>query len=124
MRNNIEVVNSIDSLIRSNKWFDFHVLSYDGRNLKIGGGIDLTYYHNLEIIFSDIFFFHGFFETWHSNTDNQVLIIPSKEINLELNMKFEIEQGYQLFIFKTEDYKNDIYIAAKEISYKENIVKY
>lgn len=120
----LEVVNSIDQIIRSNEWFDFHILSFDGRTLKIGGGIDLTYAHSLEILFIDVFFIHGFFETWHSETKEKVLIMPDKDLNLELNLKFEIEQGYQIFIFRTEDYENDVYIAAKEIQFNKNIIKY
>ena len=119
-----ETVNKIDIIIRSNEWFDFHVLSYDGRSLKIGGGIDLTYYHSLEIIFTDIFFVHGFFESWHSDTKDHVIFLPDKEQNRELNKIYEIEKGYQIFILRTENYKSDIYIAAKEIDFNENVVKY
>ncbi|MDA9339619.1 hypothetical protein N9Q68_01465 [Polaribacter sp.] len=120
----IEVVENIDKIIRSNEWFDFHVLNYDGRTLKIGGGINLTYYHSLEILFTDVFFVHGFFQTWHSETKDQVLLIPDEELNQELNIKFEIEKGYQIYIFRTEDYKNDVYIAAKQITFNENIQRY
>ncbi len=120
----LEVVNRIDNIIRSNEWFEFHILSYDGRTLRIGGGIDLTYYHSLEILFTDVFFVQGFFETWHSNTKGQVLILPDDVLNRELNLKFEIEKGYQIFVFKTDDYENDVYVAAKHISFNEDIVKY
>ena len=119
-----ETVNKIYSIIRSNKWFDFHILAYDGRSIKIGGGIDLSYYHSLEIFFTDIFFVHGFFETWHSDTKEQVFVMPDSKSDRELNLKYEIEQGYQIFIFRTEGYENDVYIAAKQISFKENVVKY
>ena len=50
------VVKQIDDHIRQNTWFDFHLWRYDGRNLVISGSTDLTYYHKLEIIFTDVFF--------------------------------------------------------------------
>ena len=42
----------------------------------------------------------------------------------ELNERFEIEQGSQLFIFKTEDYQNDFIIAAENLSFKTDTVFY
>ena len=50
------IVSEIDQIIRKNKWFDFHVLRYDGHKMIIGGSTDLTYYYNLELIFEDIFY--------------------------------------------------------------------
>ncbi len=118
------IVKQIDEYIRKNDWFDFHLWRYDGRKLILSGSTDLTYYHKLEIIFTDVFFASTFFDGWHSDTDKPVIEIPEHELNRELNIKFEIEQGYQIFIINTEDYKNDIYIAAKEIEFNTDTVFY
>ena len=117
-------VKQIDDFIRKNLWFDFQLWLYDGRNLIIAGSIDLTYYHELEIIFTDVFFASTFFEGWRSDTEKPVIEIPDEELNRALNAKFEIEQGYQIFIIRTEDYENDVYIAAKEIDFKTDKVYY
>lgn len=119
---NIEVSKKINELICQQSWFDFHVVSFDGYKLIIGGSIDLSYYHTLEIIFEDIFFVSGFFRGWHSDTEKTVFEIPDNEI--ELNEKYEVEEDYQLFIFKTEEYKNDIIIVAKTVSYNTDTVYY
>lgn len=116
------IVLEIDNEIRQNKWFDFHVLKFDGCKLIIAGSVDLIYYHTLEIIFEDVFFVSGFFRGWHSETENRVFLIP--ENVKEMNEKYEIEQGYELFVFKTEDYKSDIIISAKNITYKTETVYY
>lgn len=118
------VVKQIDDYIRQNAWFDFHLWRYDGRNLVILGSTDLTYYHKLEIVFTDVFFASTFFEGWKSDTNKSVIEIPNTELNRELNIKFEIELGYQIFIIRTEDYKNDIYVAAKGIEYNTDTVYY
>jgi len=118
------IVKQIGDYIRQNAWFDFHLWRYDGRNLVISGSTDLSYYHKLEIIFTDVFFASSFFEGWHCDTDKPVIEIPNTELNIELNIKFEIEQGYQIFIIRTEDYKNDVYVAAKEIEYNTDTVYY
>lgn len=118
----INIVKEIDNEIRKNKWFDFHFLKYDGITLTIAGSDDLTYYHTLEINFANIFFVSGYFEGLHSDTTKTVFQQP--ENVKESNEKYEIEVGYQLFIFKTSDYKNDIVIAAKEIKYNTDTVFY
>jgi len=119
-----QLVQNIDKLIRAHHCFDFHILKYDGRTLTIGGGTNLTYSHSLEIAFTDVFFIHGFFETFSTDTTNQVFYIPDQIKARQLNLEFEIEQGYKLFVFKTDNYENDVYIAAKDVNYEEKIVKY
>lgn len=118
------IVCEIDQIIRKNKWFDFHVLQYDGHKMIIGGGADLTYYHNLELIFEDIFFVSAYFNGWHTDTSKPVIEIPDSSLIQDLNTKFDIEQGYQLFIIHTEDYSNDIYIAAKNLTFNTDTVYY
>ncbi|MBF7091600.1 hypothetical protein IUY40_08610 [Flavobacterium sp. ALJ2] len=83
---NIKISKKINELICQQSCFDFHVLSFDGYKLIIGGSMDLSYYHKLEIIFEDIFFVSGFFRGWHSNTEKTVFLIPDNEI--ELNQKY------------------------------------
>lgn len=108
-------VVAIDTYIRQHTWFDFYIKKYENNKLTIAGSLTLSYEDSLEIIFEDVFFMFGFFQSWHSNTKSTVFQIPENE--KELNQKFEIEQGYQLFCFKTEDYNNDVIIAAKTISF-------
>ena len=119
-----QVVSEIDQEVRSHPWFDFHVLEYDGYRLSIVGGQDLTYSHELELIFEDVFFASIFFEGWHTDTDRPVIELPSKKLNKELNMKFEIQQGFQVFIIHSEDFQNDIYVAAKTLCYSTDTVYY
>lgn len=35
-----------------------------------------------------------------------------------------VEEGYQMFIIRTEDFKNDIYVAAKAIDFNTDTVYY
>ena len=119
---NIETSRQINEIIQKETCFDFHILSFDGHRLIIGGSIDLTYYHNLEVVFEDIFFVSSFFKKWQSNTKQTVFKIPDNEI--QLNEKYEIEQDYQLFMFQTEYFKNDVLIAANSISYNTDKVFY
>ncbi len=116
------LVSTIDGIIRSKEWFDFYVLSYDGSRLTIAGGIDLTYYHSLEIIFEDVFFVKGPFQNWHSNTSSTVFLIPDDKPNL--NRKYSIEIGYELFSLRIEDHNEDFLIAARHLSFNTDTVYY
>ncbi|MFG2036539.1 hypothetical protein [Dactylosporangium sp. NPDC048998] len=35
-------------------WSDWDVLQFDGANLRLAAGYDLTYHHGLEIVFTDV----------------------------------------------------------------------
>jgi hypothetical protein len=43
---------------------------------------------------------------------------------LEFNGPLEIEQGYSVFRFKTNDHQNDVIIAAEKISFNTDTVFY
>jgi hypothetical protein len=123
LENNI-IAATIDAHIRKHTWFDFQVFSYDNTRLIIAGSEDLTYYHKLEVIFENVFFYSGVFFQWHSDTESTVFYMPGNEEANEMNRQFEIESGYQLFVFKTEDYQNDVIIAAEKVMFNTDTVFY
>jgi hypothetical protein len=114
-------VESIDTLIRQQSWFDLHIYSYKNGQLIVAGSIDLTYSHTLEIIFDDVYFFSGYPEGWHSDTDKTVFEIPDQ--CAKLYKQFQIIQEYTLFRFAAED-TPDVLIAASAISYNTDTVYY
>jgi hypothetical protein len=118
----LNTVLEIDKEIRKHDWFEFTVLNYDGYKLTIAGSFDFSYYHNLEIFFEDILFFSGYFNGWIANTSNPTFLLPENEN--EMNRKYQIENGYQLFVFKANNYENDIVIAAKNIKFNTDTVYY
>jgi hypothetical protein len=118
----INKVLQVDKQICRHDWFDFHVLKFDNSKLVIGGGVDLTYFHTLEIIFDDVFFVSAFFKGWRSDTRTIVFSIPDNV--RDLNLKFKIENGYQLFKFTAEDYAESILIAARDFSFNTDTVFY
>jgi hypothetical protein len=118
------IAAEIDSIIRKNAWFDFHVLNYDFKNLIIAGCTDLTYSHTLEIIFENVFFVSGFFQGWHSDTKEPVFLVPENEVEQNMNERYEVQAGYQLFVFQAEDYKQNVIIAAERVSFNTDTVFY
>lgn len=111
-------IKEINEFISQHNWMDFEVKSYDGFKLVIAGSTDLMYYHLLEISFEDVFWFSGFVNGWKTDTTKEVLKLAN-----EHNLKLEIEEGYQLFEFETEDYKNNVFVAARIINFSTEIKK-
>lgn len=86
------------------------------------GSTDFSYYHQLEIVFEDIFFVFGNFSTWGSDTEKQVFGFPDNED--ELITRFNIEQNYQLFEFRQDGLDNDFLIASNTLTYNKDRVYY
>ena len=117
-----KAVEEIDVVIRRNAWFDFQISTYDGSNLIISGSTDSLYYHELEVTFHNVFFVSGYFHDWKSDTTHPVFRTPEQEEAYQMNFQFEIEEGYDLFIFKVEGSKNDVIVASESISYNTDTV--
>lgn len=119
-----KTVEELDNLIRQQLWFDFQVFSYIGSDLIISGSTDFAYYHQLELCFHNVFFASAYFRNWRSDTTKPVFVIPEQLESYQSNIQLEIEQGCRLFLFKTEDFKNDVIIAAESLSYNTDTVLY
>ena len=44
--------------------------------------------------------------------------------SLDINLQFEIEPGFRVFAFKAEDFKQQMVIVAKSVSYNTDTVYY
>jgi hypothetical protein len=117
------LVNEIDQQIRTRLWFDFDVFICDADKLVIAGSKDLCYYHEMEIIFENVFIAKGFFHGWHSDTSKPVFIQPE---NVDaFDKEYDLEPGYTVFVFKTEDNdQDDVIVVAKKVSYNTDTVFY
>ncbi len=98
----------------------FTVLRFDGENLIIAGSFDFCYYHNVEIKFSDVYFFSGDFD-WTRNDNTKAMEVES-EFAYQNSRRFK-------FVFNTDNvhYSNDkerIVIWASAIEYNTDTVLY
>ena len=92
---------------------------YTKNMLTIIGSIDSSSTHNIEIYFEDIFFISLPIE-WKTNTSVNVLKLLDGNLAITENRRFQVEQGYQIFSFKPEDYSDHFgcLIGAKKISFE------
>ena len=109
---NIQNVTIINDFIRSQPWLDVDLYTYDSTDLILIGGIDLTAYHQIEIKFRSVHCYHGVFH-WHTDTSRPFFDIPKGSELIDLNGKYSIERGHDLFRIFPEDHNGPIIIAAE-----------
>jgi hypothetical protein len=120
-----EKIKAINSFLRKEMWFDFEILEYKENCLTIIGSTDFSYFHNIEIYFKDVFLIHCSAE-WKSDTKSDVIEIITGNEAREINLKNNVEQGYTLFKFISEDIDEDrfFYVAARDLEYSTDCVLY
>lgn len=115
-------VLEIDAEIRKNPWMDFEVVKYDNWEFIVIGNLSQSYPNRpgqVEISFRYVYFVSMPFY-WKTDTSEQVFSLIDGPDFTSINKRFQVEQGYHLFIFKPEDYDEDFgcLIGAKELSYR------
>lgn len=115
-------VEQINKIVKSNLWYDFEIISYDGYNLKIGGSTESLLMpnmkYNLEIIFSDIFFISSL-SSWSADIVNMPFTVLTGDEARDINLKYQVEQGYSIFQIAVEDHNRPLLVIAGNISYNQ-----
>lgn len=118
-----ETVEQINRILSNESWLDMEVLEMKGGSLVIIGSTDFTYGHSLEIKFAEVF--HMSVNTeWKTDTSKPVLYLVDNGESVEINQKYQIEQGNILFKILSEDIETPFYISAKNISFNTDSVLY
>lgn len=110
-----EKITEINQFLKTKPWMDFELISLINGTLKIVGSADFSYYQEIEILFNNVFFLQCP-DKWKSDTSANVLIVPPLEEQRNVNISYEIEQGYSLVKFVGEDI-GPIYISCKTIEF-------
>ncbi|TLS50080.1 hypothetical protein FE782_22365 [Paenibacillus antri] len=116
------VVETINSHIQKELWFDFEIIRYERNELVVGGGKSLSYPHELEIHFKGVVFVSAPVE-WRTDTSRAVFLILEGDEASKVNTKFQVEQGCYIFKFVPEDYPEDfsclIGASRLEVKFRE-----
>jgi hypothetical protein len=115
MKEITDKIYQINQFIKEKQWFDFELIGIVNKALTIIGSTDFSYYHELKIVFHDVFYVQCP-DKWKSDTSNDIIVIPELEEQKQINISYEIEQGYLLVKFIAEDI-GPIYISCKRIDY-------
>ena len=99
-------VRRVNEYIQRRPWFDFEVDSLTARNLSVTGTIDESFPQEIEVLFEHVIAFSGP-STWQTDTSHRSLSILSGARAYELNLRYQVEQGFQLFQFRAEHHPED-----------------
>lgn len=116
-----EKIAKINAYIRQNEWFDFSLQYLSSSEAIILGGKDLQYYHELEVIFSDVFYVSLCMD-WKSAPSRDVLHLVEGQDAYEFNVRFNVLEGNSVFEFVIEDNEEDYYVVAKGLDYSFDTV--
>ena len=114
------VLTRINKYLESQLWMDFEIIEYSQYELKIIGSIDISSGPNIEIVFKDIFLASTVFN-WKTDTSHEAVSLIKGEEARKINIEFQVEQGYHLVKFQTEDYTDDFgcVFGIKEVAFRE-----
>ena len=115
----IEKIEEIKAFIKQKPWFDFQVVSCSNDNLLIAGSTAIHMFYEIYITFEQVFMLQLNMD-WRVDTSSEVIkIVPGRDAR-EMNLAYQIEQGYQLFEFIPDEVSENthFYIAAEKIDYE------
>ncbi|EAF1784317.1 hypothetical protein H8530_000824 [Listeria monocytogenes] len=112
-------VEEINHLVRDGRlWFDFDISSFNGHELEIIGGIDLSYFYEIEIKFSNVSFLSGY-TSLHIDTSKDFLFVHKSTYETSRMNLPKVRDNSYIFEFKTDDIDDLPFIVmAEQIEYK------
>ena len=117
-----KIIDEINAIVSSFDFFEFSINSYKDNLLTLFGSEDFIYYHNIEIIFNDIFTIISNIN-WRVDTQSKSIDILTGPLKVELNIKYFVEKGYTIFVLYNEEGIPQ-YIIAKSIRLVNKVTKY
>lgn len=117
-----DLINEIKEDIKKFDFFEFSILSFDNDNLTIAGSEDFSYFHNVELKFHNVqaIACRTYFKV---DTKSNFLSIADANEAFEVNTKYDVLIGNVIFKFQSEDGQL-FYIAAKDLTFKIEVVRY
>jgi hypothetical protein len=115
----IEKIEEIKAFIKQKPWFDFQVVSCSNDNLLIAGSTAIHMFYEIHITFEHVFMLQLNMD-WRVDTSSEIIkIVPGRDAK-EMNLAYQIDQGYQLFEFIPDEIPENthFYIAAEKIDYE------
>ncbi|EAC8502210.1 hypothetical protein JH64_07895 [Listeria monocytogenes] len=116
MNVNAKKSRRINRLVRDGcLWFDFDISSFNGHELEIISGIDLSYLYEIEIKFSNVSFLSGYISL-HIDTSKDFLFVHKSSYETSRMNLPKVRDNSYIFEFKTDDLP--FIVMAEQIEYK------
>ncbi len=115
-----EIIEALNKIVKSEDWYDFNLMSFDGKDVVIRGTLDESLGYNLEIFLRDVNFINAPMD-WKVDTSNSEVVGIFHEGDFD-------EETRKIYFDKFQDpmigfyaeffnVQNWIYFMAKNISF-------
>lgn len=118
-----KIIESINSTVKEHVFFELSFHHYQDNILTMVGSDDFSYYHQIEISFTNVFSILCNSNFRINTNESFISIIEGNQESWDLNTKYGIIQGNKIFKIISED-GQIFYIAAENISFIKGVVKY
>ena len=109
-----EKINKINRYLKEQLWMDFELCNMNCGKIEMYGFLDEAGEDKIKIIFEQPYMMLCTFTfTYEGNGDFISLVIGNEAVNL--NKKYNVTQGNQIFKISNTNINNNMYIIAKEI---------
>lgn len=118
-----EKIENINNYIGRFVFYELSILTFKDGVLVIAGSDDFLYYHNIEIVFTEVstIICNSMFKL---NTElKSINILEDIQEMRDVNLKYRVEIGNIIFKIIDED-ACVYYIIAKNIDYNTSVIKY
>ncbi|WP_411348055.1 hypothetical protein [Paenibacillus sp. WLX2291] len=114
-----EEMNKINSFLSRCLWMDFELCQMNAWQVVLSGSIDPSIdEYAIDIEFEEPYFISSLF-LWHADTSKVFIELANEAEIIEMNKKYNVEQGNYIFKINTEEANiSPLIIIAKKISVK------
>ena len=115
-----EVIEALNKIVKSEDWYDFNLMSFDGKDVVIRGTLDESLGYNLEIFLRNVNFINAPMD-WKVDTSNSEVVGIFHEGDFDAETRkiyFDKFQDPMIgFYAEFFDVQKWIYFMAKDISF-------
>jgi hypothetical protein len=116
-----EIINRINDRVKKAPFFDFSILKFEKDNLIIAGSEDLTYYHEVEIEFISVYTVICNTAFKADTSRNVIEIIEDSDEAKEINLKYGVVQGNNVFKLYSEDSEFFYIVLLKRLNLEKKL---
>lgn len=111
---NYEIIDSINKYLRNELWMDFEMYCLNGGFLELVGFIDEAGEDLIKITFESPFTIISNLSFTYEGEKDFISVLTGEKA-YEINMKYNVTKGNEIFKLSNTNVDGDMYIIAKDI---------
>ena len=110
----VEKINLIKDYLKEQLWMDFELCNMNGGKIEMFGFLDEAGDEKVKIVFDRPYMMLSTFCFTYEGNSEFISLVTGDE-SVELNKKYNVTEGNQIFKISDTNINSDMYIIAKEI---------